>query len=103
MAHPKNLTLRAQHPDFSKLNYEPLFADGAKAEHAVAFSRGGKFVVIVPRFLLKLKNEWNETSLELPAGNWRNEFTGEQFDGRLRVENLFREFPVALLARKENE
>jgi len=99
----KVLTLRARHPDFPKLNYAPLFADGAKADHVVAFARGGKLVVIVPRFLLKLKNKWNETSLDLPAGNWRNEFTGEPFAGRLRVESLFREFPVALLVRKENE
>ena len=34
-----------------------------KAEHVVAFSRGKKFVVIVPRFLLKLKNDWQGTTL----------------------------------------
>lgn len=97
----KTLPLRAPEPDFSSLDYEPLSADGAKAEHVVAFSRGKKFVVIVPRFLLKLKNDWQGTTLKLPAGNWRNEFTGEDFTGEIRLEDLFQVFPVALLVRKE--
>ena len=99
----KTLAVRAREPNFYSLDYEPLFADGAKAEHVVAFSRGGKIAVIVPRFLLKLKDDWQDTALKLPAGNWRNEFTGEDFSGEIRLENLFQVFPVALLVRKEND
>jgi (1->4)-alpha-D-glucan 1-alpha-D-glucosylmutase len=98
----KTLKLREKFSDFSKFNYEAILARGAKAENVVAFSRGGKIITIVPRFLLKLGNDWQDTSLELPPGNWRNEFTTENFGGKIRVENLFRKFPVALLVKKEN-
>ncbi|HSY74669.1 MAG TPA: malto-oligosyltrehalose synthase, partial [Dongiaceae bacterium] len=99
----KTLKLRAGFADFSKFNYEPVLARGAKAENVVAFSRGKKIITVVPRFLLKLNNDWQDTSLELPPGNWRDEFGGENFTGEIRAENLFQKFPVALLARKENE
>ncbi len=98
----KILQLRKGFSDFSKLNYEPVLARGVKAENIVAFSRSGKIVTIVPRFLLELNNDWQNTSLELPPGNWRNEFTGENFTGEIRAKNLFRKFPVALLAKKED-
>jgi (1->4)-alpha-D-glucan 1-alpha-D-glucosylmutase len=97
----KTLKLREQLSGFTKFNYKPIFATGPKAENVVAFSRGGKVVTIVPRLLLN--NGWQNTSLKLPPGEWRHEFTGENFRGDIRVENLFRKFPVALLARKEND
>jgi (1->4)-alpha-D-glucan 1-alpha-D-glucosylmutase len=97
----KTFRLREQFSDFSNFNYKPIFALGAKAENVVAFSRGGIIVTIVPRFVLKLNNDWQNTILKLPSGNWRNEFTGEDFSGEIRVENLLGKFPVALLARKE--
>jgi (1->4)-alpha-D-glucan 1-alpha-D-glucosylmutase len=99
----KTLALRARCRDFSGLDYQPLPTHGAKAEHVVAFSRGGKFITVVPRLLLKLKDDWGETSLELPAGGWRNEFTGEQLHRKIGVANLLRKFPVALLVQKEND
>jgi (1->4)-alpha-D-glucan 1-alpha-D-glucosylmutase len=98
----KTLRLREHFPGFSNFNYEPVFARGAKAESIAAFSRGGKVITIVPRFLLKLNNDWQDTSVELPGGNWRDEFTQENFSGEIRMENLFHQFPVALLARKED-
>jgi (1->4)-alpha-D-glucan 1-alpha-D-glucosylmutase len=97
----KTLTLRAREPDFSGLDYQPLFANGAKSEHALAFARGGKFIVVVPRLVLKLKNDWQDTVLELPPGGWRHEFTGENFSGAICPGSLFGAFPVALLVRKE--
>jgi (1->4)-alpha-D-glucan 1-alpha-D-glucosylmutase len=99
----KTLKLRELFSDFGKFSYEPVFARGEKAENVFAFSRGGKVITIIPRLFLQLKNDWKNTSLELPPGNWRNEFTGENLSGELRVENLFRQFPVALLAKKEND
>lgn len=98
----KTLKLRERFSDFAKFSYEPIFARGEKAENVFAFSRGGKVVAIVPRFGLQTKSDWQNTSLELPAGNWRDEFTGENFSGELRMENLFQKFPVALLAKKED-
>ncbi len=97
----KTLKLRAQHPDFSAFDYQPLAADGAQREQVFAFSRSEKLIVLVPRLWLKLKTGWEDTSLDLPRGNWRHEFTGASYDGRLRMDDLFREFPVALLVKQE--
>ena len=99
----KTLNLRERLPEFSTFDYEPLFAEGTYAEKVIAFSRGNQVLTIVPRFLLKLNNDWQNTTLELPPGNWRNEFTGEPCGGRIGIESLFEKFPVALLIRKENQ
>jgi (1->4)-alpha-D-glucan 1-alpha-D-glucosylmutase len=98
----KTLKLREPFSDFSDLNYEPVFARGARAENVVAFLRGGKILTVAPRFFHKLKNDWQDTILTLPQGNWRDEFTGENFGGDLRLEKLLQKLPVALLVRKEN-
>jgi (1->4)-alpha-D-glucan 1-alpha-D-glucosylmutase len=98
----KTLKLREGLSGFSNFSYEPIFARGAKAENAVAFSRGEKITTIVPRFLLRLNNEWQDTTIQLPAGNWRNEFTGENFTGEILLENSLKKFPVALLVQKES-
>lgn len=40
--------------------------------------------------------------LELPAGGWRNELTGEMVEGGARgLGELLGRFPVALLSREE--
>ena len=97
----KTLKLRERLPEFSIFDYEPLFAEGAHAENIIAFLRGDQVLTIVPRFTLKLNSNWQDTNLELPPGNWRNEFTGEPWAGRIRIESIFVKFPVALLTRKE--
>jgi (1->4)-alpha-D-glucan 1-alpha-D-glucosylmutase len=96
----KILNSRAQIHDFSTLDYKPIFARGGKAGHIVAFLRGEKIAAIVQRFSLRLRKNWADTTLELPVGIWRNEFTGEFFEGILRLEQFFEKFPVALLVRK---
>jgi (1->4)-alpha-D-glucan 1-alpha-D-glucosylmutase len=99
----KTLKLRERFSGFSRFNYKPIFAGGPQAENVVAFARGGKVITIVPRFVLKLNKGWQDTSLELPSGNWRNEFTGENFGGKISVKKLFQKFPVALLVKKEDD
>jgi (1->4)-alpha-D-glucan 1-alpha-D-glucosylmutase len=96
----KTLQLRERFSDFANFNYEPVLARGARAENLIAFSRGEKIITVAPRFFLKLKN-WRETSLPLPEGTWRNEFTCENLSGEARAGNLFRKFPVALLVKGE--
>ncbi len=98
----KVLALRKQFADYSNLNYLPVFARGEKEEHVVAFSRGRRIITILPRFSFRLNHDWKDTVLELPVGGWHNQFTGETFRGEVRMENLFQNFPVALLFRKEN-
>ena len=80
--------------------YAPLYARGAGAEHAVAFLRGGEVAVVVPRLVIGLAGDWQDASIELPAGRWRNELTGEETGGgTLVLKKLLSRFPVALLAR----
>jgi (1->4)-alpha-D-glucan 1-alpha-D-glucosylmutase len=96
----KTLKLRGRFSDFSGLDYKPIFARGANAENVIAFSRD-EIITIVPRFVLKLKNDWAQTKLKLPGGNWRNEFTDENFAGEISADKLFQKFPVALLVKGE--
>ncbi|HEY4588525.1 MAG TPA: malto-oligosyltrehalose synthase, partial [Thermoanaerobaculia bacterium] len=80
--------------------YEPLRATGPRAEHVVAFLRGGAVAAVAPRLPLRLQGDWQGTTLELPPGSWRDELTGEESEGGLRpVSDLLARFPVALLAR----
>jgi (1->4)-alpha-D-glucan 1-alpha-D-glucosylmutase len=80
--------------------YEPLAASGPRAEHAVAFVRGGEVAAIAPRWPLRLAGEWQGTTLELPPGRWRDELSGaEVAGGTCRIADLLARFPVALLAR----
>ncbi len=82
--------------------YEPLHARGGKAAHVVAFARGGRAVTIVPRLVLRRGNDWADTTLRLPQGDWLNELTGENAGtGECPVGELLGRFPVALLSRKE--
>jgi len=80
--------------------YESLRSAGPRAEHVVAFTRGGAVAAIAPRLPLRLQGDWRGTTLELPPGSWRNELTGEEIEEGIRsVADLLARFPVALLAR----
>ncbi len=63
----KTLKLRERLPEFSIFDYEPLFAEGAHAENIIAFLRGDQVLTIVPRFTLKLNNNWQDTTLGIAA------------------------------------
>jgi (1->4)-alpha-D-glucan 1-alpha-D-glucosylmutase len=77
--------------------YRALFATGARAAHALAFQRGEAVIAVVPRLVLTLREEWEDTALELPPGRWRNELTGDDVEGRMRLSELLARFPVAFL------
>jgi (1->4)-alpha-D-glucan 1-alpha-D-glucosylmutase len=101
----KTLQFRRRHPELfgADGSYEPLFAEGDKAEHIVAFMRGGRAIAVVPRLVLRLANDWANTKLRLPEGPWFNELTGGNFAGGERaMSELLGTFPVALLTPKEN-
>jgi (1->4)-alpha-D-glucan 1-alpha-D-glucosylmutase len=85
-------------------SYRPLFARGSRSAHVVAFLRGADALTVVPRLLLRLRGDWAGTTLELPAGQWRNELTDEEFaGGHAALSSLLRQFPVAWLTRKEGK
>lgn len=95
------LALRAERPASfgSGASYEPLHARGAKADHVVAFVRGGDVAVVTPRLLIGLGETWAGTSLELPRGRWVNRFGTTAFEGTVLVADMLADFPVALLTR----
>jgi (1->4)-alpha-D-glucan 1-alpha-D-glucosylmutase len=63
--------------------------------------RGNEIVVVVPRLVLTLANDWRDTALQIPRGNWRNHLTGELHNGcELAVSKILAPFPVALLVKE---
>ncbi len=98
-----SLQLRRVHPDWfgAEGAYRPLRISGTKKDHALAYLRGGNVITLVPRFTIKLRENWGNTGVALPQGEWRNRLTGGVISGgRVSVEALLREFPVALLVRE---
>ena len=82
--------------------YQPLVARGEKSAHVVAFARGERAITVVPRLVLKLGGSWGDSTVELPPGRWHHTFTDEIFNGgELRIANLLKRFPVALLSRED--
>ena len=78
--------------------YSALWATGPKAGYLVAFRRGEDVITVAPRLVIGA-GSWDESSLELPQGTWKNQFTGEEMEGKIDVGALFSRFPAALLTR----
>jgi len=100
----KTLQLRRQHPEWfsESSDYVPLSLEGSKQVHLVAFRRGESVAVLAPRWNVKLAGAFGATTVELPSGRWTNLFSSEVFDGeKVRAQNLFRRFPVALLVKQD--
>jgi (1->4)-alpha-D-glucan 1-alpha-D-glucosylmutase len=98
------LWLRRRRPQLfgSEALYRPLYAQGAKADHVVAFARAEQAVSVAPRLPVRLGGDWADTTLELPADRWRNILTDDEWPGGLiQVKELLAHFPVALLVREE--
>jgi (1->4)-alpha-D-glucan 1-alpha-D-glucosylmutase len=104
---------------FRNGTYQPVHAAGDKREHLVAFARqhgSALAVCVVPRFthtLMKGKMQfptgdtWGNTELLIPptsAEMFENVLTGEMVkltaNGTVLARELFRVFPVALLASR---
>ncbi|MCV7191266.1 malto-oligosyltrehalose synthase [Mycolicibacterium brumae] len=114
-AHPKlalvtaALQLRRRLSDtFLTGDYRPLLAEGARAEHLVAFARGllpgaePDVVVAVSRWTLTLaETGWENTVLALPPGRWRDVIGGGTWSGPVQAGRLFADSPVALLERAD--
>jgi (1->4)-alpha-D-glucan 1-alpha-D-glucosylmutase len=96
------LDARRRRPDLlgGTAMYRALEPSGAKSRHVLSFLRGDRAAVVVPRFPLSLDGQWDDTALELPAGRWTNEITGDFMEGgRQPLSQLLRRFPVALFIR----
>lgn len=102
---------------FQNGEYIPLHAEGKYADHIIAFARklDGKYVIaITPRFLTEIISPeeytfahevWENTELILPddfPDQW-NDYLSEQDinnGNRLNINNVFLNFPVAMLINK---
>ena len=99
----QGLALRKRYPDWfgPQAAIEPVEVRGARRDHVVAFARGDSVVTVVPRLVAKLGDDWRDTEVELPRGEWTNHLTGERLrGGHMKLVELMRRFPVALLARE---
>ncbi|RYP88617.1 malto-oligosyltrehalose synthase [Nocardioides guangzhouensis] len=92
------LRLRRDRPDLFT-TYAPLAAEGAAADHALAFDRGGA-VTVVTRLPVGLaaRGGWGDAVLRLPDGSWTEQVSGRRFSGAVRLSDLLADLPVALLA-----
>ena len=98
----KALHQRRERPEWfgREAAYIPFAVAGPKQAHLIAYSRGDSVAVLAPRWNVKLGSGFGSTTVELPAGNWTNVYTGETVNGgSTRVQQLLRRFPVALLVR----
>jgi len=95
------LRLRRDRADtFTDGRYTPVLAEGAAAEHLVAFLRADDVLTAVTRHSVVLaETQWGDTSLTLPDGVWVDCVGGGRFSGRVLATDLFAELPVALLER----
>jgi (1->4)-alpha-D-glucan 1-alpha-D-glucosylmutase len=103
------LQLRKERPEWfgAEAAYTPVAAEGPRSEHVIAYLRGTDVLTVVPRWSYGRAHAaevWGETVIEVQAGRWRNRLTGaEVASGRVHVEGLLAEFPVALLERVKGE
>ncbi|KIC56341.1 malto-oligosyltrehalose synthase [Microbacterium hominis] len=96
----RTLRLRREHPELFA-RYTPLPVAGEAAAHALAFDRGGAIAVAtrLPAGLAA-RGGWGDTAVMLPAGSWRDGFTGRVVDGGpASLGILLADLPVALLTR----
>jgi (1->4)-alpha-D-glucan 1-alpha-D-glucosylmutase len=103
------LAFRRERPElFARGSYQPLPAEGGKAEHVMAFARtldADSCVTVAPRLWPALcpedqtKPDWDDTALALPDGRFHDVFTGGIVEGRVPLAALLADFPVAFLVR----
>ena len=79
--------------------YTALNAQGSAAEHVVAFLRGQDVITVATRLAagLDAAGGWDETSLTLPPGRWRDELSGGTYAGDVLLADLLSDLPIALL------
>ena len=89
------LGLRRRAPQLFDGAYRPLRARGPHADRVFAFARGDDLVCVVPRLGA---DGFRETSLDLPAGTWRDVLSDTVHSGGTQdVTVLWSALPIALL------
>ncbi|MGY6501849.1 MAG: malto-oligosyltrehalose synthase [Acidimicrobiales bacterium] len=102
----KALDLRTRHPEvFESGGYASLEVTGPAAGHVVASVRGGRVATVVTRlpFGLHSGGGWRDTTIDLPPGRWRDELSGQVWEGGgVPVVGVLEHLPVALLHRDDD-
>jgi (1->4)-alpha-D-glucan 1-alpha-D-glucosylmutase len=92
------LGLRKRSPRLFEGAYRPLRASGPHAHRVFAFARGDDLATIVPR-LTAGADGWKDTTVELPAGAWRDVLTDRAVaGGTVPVALVWSTLPIAVLA-----
>jgi (1->4)-alpha-D-glucan 1-alpha-D-glucosylmutase len=101
------LAVRSRHPEaFGRdAGYERIAVSGSRADHAICFSRtrSDGFPVTLTvgfRWPLLLRAGWQDTTVTIPGGRWREVLTDREVEGETQhLETLLDEAPIALLER----
>ncbi len=95
------LRFRAEQPQHftGDSNYQPITASGARLSNIFAFRRGKDLIAVMPSFGVTVKEDWQDTVLPLPDGRWINLLGAINVAESATPDQLFAEFPVALLVR----
>lgn len=98
----RGLELRQQQPAWFgvEAGYTPLVIEGRRMDFAIGYLRGGRVATIVPRWNMRRGANWLGTTINLPAGGWKNWLTSESLSGgRVSLQSVLERFPVALLVK----
>jgi (1->4)-alpha-D-glucan 1-alpha-D-glucosylmutase len=109
------LCARRAHADvFTRGSYEPLRAEGARANHVIAFARsfGGRTAIAIASRLASALDHadpvqwWGDTAIALPAGVdaplWHSQILSSTVTaraGRIALSEALAKLPVAMLLR----
>jgi (1->4)-alpha-D-glucan 1-alpha-D-glucosylmutase len=98
------LHLRCRQPELfgPEGGYQPLYAEGGRADHVVAFVRGDAVLTVAPRLMMGMKGGWGDTMIVFPKGDWHNLVTDEDVTGGkpVTVDELLARFPVGVWERR---
>jgi (1->4)-alpha-D-glucan 1-alpha-D-glucosylmutase len=99
------LKLRKKYPEFNEPDsYKSLETLGAQSDYLIAFMRGENVIVAIPRLQYSLKNHWSSTRMILPEGQWLDIFSDAEYSsGSVKVKELVKDFPVAVLVRNSEK
>lgn len=103
------LRLRRANPELlTGGDHQPVFAEGSQETHLVGLARGVatdeeglRVIALATRRPLALQaaGGWGNTTVNLPAGTWREELTGQEYSGTVPVAEVLAVLPAALLCR----
>ena len=79
-----------------------MAASGARLSNLFSCRRSDDLIVIVPRFGMSIADDWQDTHLPLPEGEWRNLFADSRASVTAIPAQLFGHFPVAALVRVDS-